>query len=318
MRLAAYTVGDITRASSRLRSFYLFSSAEDFSIEVTRPSRYRDALNSEVVHIQKILSIKLFFALIVFRFFGIKVVYDLDDQANSARSSRVISLIVFLGYFLAFALSSVVTVDTDARKKYWQKYYPNKKIIVINDIADTEFGDLQIKNRNSISNHNGFFWLGYASNFHSLAPFLECIKNKEYELTASVQVSQIPLLSQLYPVVKFLPWYDGVAFSDSVSARFMILSHLDDSASLFKSENKMVLAIIAGFIPIVSRTPSYEKLAKLLDAEFLVFDSHEHVLDIVKKLNEAEVGKFFLRAQEILNLNYSKNSVLSSFVENVI
>ena len=60
MKIAAFSIGNIHRASSRLRSFYLFADAANFSIDIIRPSRFRDAFNADVVHIQKILSIKLF------------------------------------------------------------------------------------------------------------------------------------------------------------------------------------------------------------------------------------------------------------------
>ena len=82
MKIAAYTIGSIERASSRLRSFYLFDLANKFNIEVIRPSRYRDALKKDIdlVHIQKIISIGLPFMVILYRLKGIKVVYDLDDQ----------------------------------------------------------------------------------------------------------------------------------------------------------------------------------------------------------------------------------------------
>jgi hypothetical protein len=307
MKIAAYSVSNIERASSRLRSFYLFSFAEEAGLDVSRPSRYRDALKCDVVHIQKILSRKLILVIIIYRIFGIRVIFDIDDQPIGRRS--------FFGYWIALFLSSIITVDSEARRNYWRKYLFFKKIVVINDIADSSDSVLRIKERKNSLNAHGFFWIGYADNLRSLGDFIEFLKNNpEYKLTVSTEKEAIAPLKDKYPFITFLPWFDGVAYEDDIGAKFMILNHNFNQASFLKSENKMVLAILAGFIPIVSRTPSYEKLAHSLDADFLVFDSVEEVSGIAKKLLEIDFLTFFKKSHNFINANYSRNAVLSNFV----
>ena len=319
MKLAAYTIGDISRASSRLRSFYLFSSASAFSIDVIRPSRFREALSVDIVHIQKILAIKLFFALIAYRFLGIKVIYDIDDQPGSGRKSRFTSLLAFLGYWLACLLASCVTVDTEERKQFWKKFLPNKKIVVLNDIADKNEFSLSVECRSSRVDAKGFFWIGYACNFPSILSFLTILKNSQsYNLTASVEETEISSLRIKYPFVKFFPWTDGIAFDPRIKSRYMILNHSHDSSSHYKSENKMILAILAGYVPIVSRTPAYERLAKLINAEFLLFDKFEDVPVIIERLNNFNLDKFFDFSIQIINQRYSRNSVFLKFLNNAI
>ena len=80
----------------------------------------------------------------------------------------------------------------------------------------------------------------------------------------------------------------------------------------------MVLAILAGFIPIVSRTPAYERFAKLINAEFLLFDNFEDVVLIAEKLNNQNLEDFFDQSIKIINQHYSRNSVFLDFVKNVI
>jgi len=311
MKIAAYSIGGIEKASSRLRSFYLFSFAKEFGLNVSRPSRYRDALSFDVVHIQKILSYKLIFWMIVFQVFGLRVVYDIDDQPGGRKA--------FLGYLVVLFLSSVITVDSEARKNYWKKFLFFKKIVVINDIADSNDVHLRVKERGDLLDAHVFFWIGHADNVRSLEGFIEFLKNStNHKLIISTEKEAITSLKNRYPFIKFVPWFDGVAYDDCIEASFMILNHNFDQASLLKSENKMVLAILAGFIPIASRTPSYEKLAKSLDADFLLFDNIEDVAGIATKLVEADLRGFFKRSLDFINLNYSRNAVLSNFVTKVL
>lgn len=311
MKIAAFSFGGIETASSRLRSFYLFSAAKESGLEVLRPFRCREALRCDVVHIQKKLSYKFLFWIVIYRIFGIKVVFDIDDQPVGLKS--------FLGYLLVLYLSSIITVDTEARKDYWRKFLFFKKIEVIYDIADTADTELKIRERKNSLDARCFFWIGYSGNLPSLGGLVELVKNSnEYKLIASTEKKAIAPLKNKYPFIKFVPWFDGVAYDDSNEAKFMVLNHIHNQASLLKSENKMVLAILAGFIPIVSRTPAYQNLAKSLDAEFLLFDHIEEVAGIASNLAETNFCPFFERALAFINLNYSRIAVLSSFKMKVL
>jgi hypothetical protein len=311
MKVAAYTIGDIERASSRLRSFYLFSHAKEYGLYVSRPSGYCEALNFDVVHIQKLLSYKLILWVLIYRIFGLKVVFDIDDQPTGVES--------FMGYLLILSLSSVITVDTEARKNFWGRYLFFKRIVVIYDIADTDDIELLVKKRFVPVNKTSFFWIGYSCNLQSLNGFIACLKyDTSYKLTVSLEANAIKSLRATYPFINFFPWFDGIAFDDCIEARFMVLNHNFDKASILKSENKMVLAILAGFVPIVSRTAAYEKLALTLDAEFLLFDDIEEVAEIASVISEKDFDEFFLRAVKYINLNYSRNAVLSDFNKTVL
>jgi hypothetical protein len=311
MKLAAFTVGGIDRASSRLRSFYLFSASDLFDLKVIRPSRYRDAIRCDAVHIQKIISYRLIAAIFIYRLFGLKVIFDIDDQPVSLKS--------FLGYYVALFLSSVICVDTEERKCYWKRFFSEKKIIVINDIADADCDDLEVRNRSESLDNQSFFWVGYSCNFISLHDLI--VHNQstsDVRFIISIEENAIPLLSKKYPSVEYIPWFDGVAYDDRVRSRYMVLNHNQDEASLMKSDNKMVLAILAGFIPIVSRTPAYERLAKSLNAEYLIFDNIYDVIKISSSLSEADPQYFFNESIKYLNANYSRKAVLSKFYTKIL
>ena len=61
MRLAAFTIGDLGKASSRLRSFYLFRHATSSNIEVLRNISYQEACRCQIIHLQKIMDFQIFF-----------------------------------------------------------------------------------------------------------------------------------------------------------------------------------------------------------------------------------------------------------------
>jgi hypothetical protein len=310
MKIAAFTIGDINRASSRLRSFYLFDLAEKFNLAVSRPKRFRDALGVDVVHIQKKLSFKTIVAVIVYRLLMIKVVFDIDDQPVSKKA--------FFGYFIVLFFSSIITVDTEARKKYWASFFLNK-IIVVNDIADSNHIKLKINSRRCKLNPDGFFWIGYSANLASLDSFITLLKkNKKYKLTVSTEKNAVPIFKKKYPFVEFFPWFDGIANDDCIDGKFMILNHNHDSSTLLKSDNKMVLAILAGFIPIVSRSPSYAKLANSLNADFLIFDNVADVIEISKELSNIDLETFLPKFLTYINAHYSRKAVLSEFNRKVL
>lgn len=310
MKIAAFTIGDINRASSRLRSFYLFDLAEKFDLEVSRPSRYRDALGVDVVHIQKKLTIKTIPAVAIYRLLGIKVIFDIDDQPVGKKA--------FLGYFLALFFSSVITVDTEARKQYWASFF-FRKIVVINDIADSINRKLEVNNRRCKINSHGFFWIGYSDNIGSIESFIGLLKkHKRYKLTVATEKKAIPLLKLKYPSVDFISWFDGIANDDCIDAKFMLLNHNHDAASRLKSDNKMVLAILSGFLPMVSRTDSYENLANALGANFLMFDNVQDSIVISKKLSSLDFESFFQNSLTFISENYSREAVLSDFNQKVI
>lgn len=310
MRLAAYTIGGIDRASSRLRSFYLFSQAEGVGLEVSRPHRYCEALNHDVVHIQKKLTYELILWILIYRVCRLKIIFDIDDQPTCAKA--------FFGYLLVLSLANVVTVDTEARKKYWLKYLLLKNVYVVHDIADTNAVEPNIKKRCISGSRPSFFWIGYSCNLPSLNSFIEHVRCSTFKLTVSVEVDAIKSLEAKYPFLEFIPWSDGVAFKESIEAKFMVLNHNYDSASRMKSENKMVLAILAGFVPIVSRTPAYTRLAKSLNVEFLLFDDLDEIPKIVSVIGAKDFSSFFIEANNFIKSNYSRSAVLSDFNKKIL
>jgi glycosyltransferase involved in cell wall biosynthesis len=305
MKLAAFTCGPISGASSRLRSFYLFSEADSVGLEVIRPETFKEGLSAEVIHIQKVYSYEVLRWMFVYRLLGKKVIYDIDDQVNRRRE--------FHRVFIIILLSSILTVDTVPRKFFWKKFFPFKKIEVINDIVDSPTLENDLINCRKNLNSRNFFWLGNSSNFKSIVRVIQ----KDYLLPdhhfiVSMEEAAINKVKKNFPHVTFIPWFDGVALDPRVDAKFMILNHDTDKNSRMKSDNKMVLALAAGFIPLVSNTCAYAALAKRLDADFLIFenigDVCSHAERVLRKIDSVD---FFNKASKIIQSDYSRGQVLS-------
>ncbi len=312
MRLISYTIGGLEAASSRLRSFYLFNAASDYGIEVVRPQKYRESFRADLVQIQKIISYKIIFLILILRIKKIKVIYDIDDQPISRKQ--------FAQYWLALLMSTVVTTDTNLRKSYWSNYIDSNKIKVIPDVADSDENILTIFAREGVNiNSKKLFWVGYAANFHSVADIANyLIKSRSYSFVASIQRDQVDAMRNLYPNIEFIPWSEKVIRDKKNEAKYMVLNHDYMEEHKYKSENKMVLAILSGLIPIVSRTPAYESFAKNLKAEYLLFDGVENVAQTLEEIEKIDDKDFFENAIKFIRENYSKEVLLKRYVNEII
>jgi hypothetical protein len=305
--LAAYTLGDISKASSRLRSFYLFAECESAEIRVLRNISYQEASECQIIHLQGVLDFHLFYWLVIWRFRKINVVYDLADQPGSWVSR--------LGYAFAIFLSNTLTVNTQERLIYWKKLFYFKRIVVIPDIADKNKNIPSLLPRIQGDPSINFFWIGHHENICSIQeffPFLDIIKSRLLICTNIDQADNSAF--KPFPI-DLLQWQQDITFSSQRMNSFMLLSHDHDKNSAMKSNNKMVLAIHSGFIPIISRTPEYESLAKELNLEFLLFDDFSEVLSIAKEALSKDWDTILKIAQSHLDHKYSTKAVFSIFMD---
>lgn len=108
------------------------------------------------------------------------------------------------------------------------------------------------------------------------------------------------------------------SFGIKNEAKYMVLNHDYTEEHKYKSENKMVLAILSGLIPIVSRTPAYESFAKNLKAEYLLFDGVKNVAQILEDIEKIDDKDFFENAIKFIRENYSKEAVLKRYINEII
>ena len=310
LELAAYSLHDISKASSRLRSFYLLSESDKYNIRVFRDLSYYEASKCQVIHLQSVLNIYLLFWLILWRINKINIIYDIADQPGSWKST--------LGFLFAIFLSNTLTVNTNARLLYWQKFFPFKNIVVIPDIIDKPLSISCLQPRILNDASINFLWIGHEENIPSIEGFFPTLDACKSRLLICTNIKKIDSSSIDGFPIDLLQWREDITFQKHNMHSFMLLSHNHNKNSVMKSNNKMVLAICSGFIPIVSRTPEYEALAKELNLEFLLFDDFSEVFSIAKVALSKDWTIIFKRTQSHLEKKLSRMAVFNMFKNSCI
>lgn len=307
MKIAAYTVGDINVASSRLRSFYLFYFSSNHGVNVLRGLTIWQSLQCEYLHLQSCYVPRYVLQAVLFRLLGRRVFFDVCDIPTRK--------IHFAFLVLTAMIANTVTVPLDTTRTYLSKYVAARKIVVISDVIDVapnKVGKLAfVRNVGS----KGIFWTGHPGNLDSIEEFIKIIRfHEEYKLIVLTRLSEIGRFIQSYPWVTFLDWSLDSAFDCKIDIGYALLNHAADSAALYKCENKMVLSIALGLIPIVSRTPAYEALAKQLGADRLVFDDLAEVLNVIENMDPRWATEFLSRAKSYVFAHYSSDHVFLVFL----
>ncbi|OHB46087.1 MAG: hypothetical protein A2178_00580 [Planctomycetes bacterium GWC2_49_10] len=307
-KIAAYTSDDINSAGSRLRSFYLFKFSQEYGVTVCRSLGLLESLSCDQLHLQKCYKPKHLAQALLFRILGKQVIFDICDQATRWTHKFAI--------FMAMKIASAVTTDTDARAAYCRRYVSDRKVSSLPDVLDVD----PVKNINLITRANpqskGILWTGHRGNLDSVNELLRMMEaENDFHMIVITNLQVNDPLHKQYPYIKFIQWTLDCIFDTAIDVGFMVLNHqwMDDPDSVYKSENKMVLSIAAGLIPIVSRTPAYEKLATALGAEQLVFDEFDEVFDIINSLDANWISDFFVRSQKYIIDNYSAENIFLKY-----
>ena len=310
--ITAVTCGNIDTASSRLRSFYLFNHALEDGFIVKRSEELSDIISADIFHLQKKFGYKLFFASVMRRLMGKVVIFDFDDQKSGFKGT-----VLMLLYIL---VANIITTDTEGRRKYWNRYLKFKRFHVVPDVIDISSEFKFISNFENIHDRSyKLVWTGNANNIKSIEPLLTMLHKKtKFKITMVVDSKSAMEISAQYPWVAVVTWRKDIIFDSQFRNSFMILNHAIDQEAVLKSDNKMVLAIAAGVVPIVSRTPAYHALATALDAEKLVFDSFEDIEKIISNINHHWVQKFLSRSQQYIENHYSSINVYNNFKQKIL
>lgn len=318
MNVAAITISDLKVASSRLRSFYLFHYGERYDLCVTRPSSLRGCLAADVLHIQKVVWPRYLAVAFLFRLAGKQVIFDLDDQpeAYGLGLGFLGRVATWLAWASMIAISSRVTTDTPERADYWRRFGV-RSISVIPDAIDSE-PDAPFPGIEGFQyrGHERIVWVGYESNLPSIQRLIDRLANQsEIQLTVVTGDKAVEQIHGNWPWVRARRWANDVMQAEEFRMSAMVLNHDAGAASLMKSENKFVLAIASGIVPIVSNTPAYARLARALNAERLVFNDITDAPRIARDLDTEWVRLFFPRAREFIRLHYSSEANLRKFVD---
>jgi len=312
MRIAAFTSGGIETASSRLRSFYVFQSNVWKEHEVVFNPKFWSIYKYQCIHLQKQYAPR--FVLIAFfaRILGIAVIFDIDDQVRKYTHHLAVYVMIFL--------SSFVTTDTNTRQKYLQKKNNRKSIELIPDTLDIDHAfvdedDMLHDDKYMESCDEVIVWVGNIDNFNSFKILIENddrLNNfRVVVITNITDANKIKISHKNYVIKQWsLDWSSELANSNV----YMVLNHDDplDENAIYKSENKMVMAICNLIMPIVSDTPAYSSLAENLNAEFLIFNQNNSVYDAivaVSKYDRSQRKDFFKKSISFINKHYCRDVI---------
>jgi len=309
MKIAAFHHGDINIASTRLRSIYLFDYLFDNNIKIFRNVGLLKSLSCKIIHFHMKYKPSDLIKLIIYRIFKKIVIFDVDD--NPIFFKHKFFFIIMLN------LASRISVDTKVRMLYLKKYTLNKKkIFVLRDIIDLEPNQFNKIKKKIFIDNSSFFWIGNRENYPSIHEFVQKVKKKpEIKLTIIANLDNQNSLDIKFSNIKFYNWRKNIAFDESNFCTYAIFNHTLNYNDNFKSENKMVLAIAAGMIPLVSDSPSYSYLAKKLDAEILIYNNFNDVFGIIKKIDLQWKSEFIYRAQKYIIAEYSNKVIFKKLIQ---
>jgi hypothetical protein len=284
----------------------MFYSSKNYGVNVARNLNLWQSVQCNYLHLQSCYKPKYLIQAIIFRLLNKRVIFDVSDIPKNK---------IHLVFFLAVAkTANSVTVPLETTRLFLGRYLNINKIHVIPDVIDIYPEKLNQLNFLRQEHSKTFFWTGHPGNLNSIESFIQDDRLREqYQLIVITKLIDIQEFIGSYPWVIFLEWDVDSILDCKIEMSYALLNHSFDEASQFKCENKMVLSIAIGLIPIVSRTPAYETLAKKLNADCLVFDNLLEVFDIVESLDPVWINNFRLRAKAYVLEYYSNENVFSIF-----
>jgi hypothetical protein len=316
LKVLALTVGDINVGSSRLRS-HLILNVEEF-FRTTRSYNFTYVLFSDVVHIQKIINVRVLLITLIAKILNKKIIFDIDDQA-SAYSSAIFKYkknIIWLGFYFFCKLADIVTVDTNERLKYWSRYIDANKIHVIPDCMEL-IPDIDLNLSPNKFTKKNIVWCGNYDNYKSVEDIL-----MDFELSGfNIEIITSPFgLNKIKEKTKYFnltKWSQYEIFRADNQLKFTVLNHKCTESDLMKSENKMVTALLAGLIPIVSNTPAYVELAMRLNIPDIIFNEKSDIKKIINNMSYERATLIVSQSKKMIIDLYS-NKVIANKLNNII
>ena len=308
IKIATIHNDNIDVASVRLRSIYLFDYINNKNIKIYRNINFIKLFSCKIIHFHMRYKPSDILKVIILRFFKKKIIFDIDDIP--------INFLYNFFFILMINFSSKVTCDNYTRRDYLKNFSLVKsKFIVIRDVIDInplEYNKIYIR---KFHHNNSFFWTGHQDNYHSIERFVKLLEGKKnYNINIVTNINFLIKKINLDNVI-YTQWKKDLLFKTNINCDYAILNHSLSKIDRLKSENKMVLAIAAGMIPIVSNTPSYVNLSKKLNCEKLIFNDFEEIFNIVESLDNQWKEEFILRAQKFILKEYTNQVIFKKFIE---
>ncbi len=280
-------------ASTRIRLFYPHNTINEFHRD-----KYVSVIgfdkNADILIVQKLIkneNIEL-----IKNFKGI-VIYDFDDDIGYSEITKILPYV------------DLVITDTIPKKQKFDTLFNDIECKVLEDCID--YGIISLNKPPYVSNK--ICWFGNWPNYSSIQRMIPDIVASDFELSIITDIKSFKFY--LHPSIKKIQWNLETFIEDLRNSNICLLSHYGPD-SIFKSNNKMIVAIASGLPCIVNSSKSYESLAKEFGLDYCIVNDGNSLKDTMDYFNDIENRKKYLKDIQpyILN-NLSSRAITKKLIK---
>lgn len=191
------------------------------------------------------------------------------------------------------------------------KTFLRKDIFVLEEMVDPAAGETFLPAR---TDFDGWLtWFGYPESFnkgmsHLMPVIHSCVESGAIK---GLQVITQGSGNALPDWIKIIPYDTRTIASHLSKSTYCILSHFPYDMhinSLIKSDNKAVLSLALGALPIASNTPNYAKLMNSLSMQDLLYSGPSELESILQKICKNPLSLQKQQRIAISNMLYSRSA----------
>lgn len=154
-------------------------------------------------------------------------------------------------------------------------------------------------------------WFGYRESFDKGMKFLlpaisECV-NRNYIKGLKI-ITNINENIDTPSWLRIIPYSLDSACSEISKSKFTLLSHFPYDLqinSFIKTDNKAILSLACGSLPLASSTPSYSRLLRSLNLEMLLYDGPTSLIDLIRRVCPIE---YYPTTKQLMLINQALES----------
>lgn len=266
--------------------------------------------DADVLIVQKRVDPEVLASVRAFRARGGTVVYDCDDMG------KALEYWAPPPYFdEMLAHTDLVTTNTDAFRKLLGSAYGVAGVELVPDVVDY-YSRGSVRNNLAIDKMVRVLWFGNRSNLHLLRKYVDAFMAIA-DCALVICCDETPELAAFsHPHIHYIPWQLSTFTEVLRSCHLTFLPHDGAPEDRAKSNNRMITSITWGVPAIVSRTPEYERLAKLIEQPHCLIDHSEQLAEAIAYWRSEQARARYLDAgQPVVWRRHSPDAVARRICE---
>jgi hypothetical protein len=308
MRISFIPAGSRNLASSRIRVYALVAPLARLGIGV-EVGRVADA---DAVVVQKRLDHGILASVRLAKAAGKLIVYDCDDLGAVLEDWAPRPLREEM-----ISLADVVTTNSEGFREALREEHRAGTVEILPDTID--YGLVSpIEELAPETGRLRVLWFGNCCNFSMIRPYLASSASvADLELVVCTHLCERTADAQeAWPAIHFVDWSLKGFPALLRSCHLSLLTHQGGAADRAKSNNRMIASICWGVPALVSRTPEYERTARLAGVVEAIFDGPDELASLVERHRPAAVRRRYLaRAQRVLWQRHAPDAVARRLLE---